>query len=329
VADANGNPGRVRRGLRPVLVGAAAFAALMGGGLLWAGSPRPALPVLADLPRPLIFAHRGGAAEGPESTVPTMLAAVARDPDVVIEFDLRRSRDGAIVLMHDGTVDRTTNGEGRVSDLTLAELQALDAGYCATPGEGSGTARAAICRDGARAASFPLRGKGYRIPTLGEVLAALPPRTAMGIEVKEAGFEAELAALLRRSGRLPRIVLGSSKDEVGRALRDLLPEVALYFPRAAAVRWALSSKLTGGRIARPDYQILATPPAVPLLSLDSARIIDAAHRRGILVAYFIIDDEPEMERLFELGADAIMTDYPGRARAVRGRLAAAQPPRQR
>jgi glycerophosphoryl diester phosphodiesterase len=317
-------PGKPRRGLVilgiTVAITVAVLALGLGAGLLYGRSNGPAAPVLADLPRPLIFAHRGGAAEGPESTVPTMLAAVAHNPQVVIELDVRASRDGEIVVIHDGSVDRTTNGKGRISDFTLAELQALDAAYCATPGQDRGTARFAVCRDPARAGDFPLRGKGYRIPTIAEVLAALPSRTALGIEVKEHGFEAALASELRRSGRLDRIVIGSSSDEVAHALRGLLPEVPLYFPRWAGLRWALSAKLTGGRIARPAYQILALPRAVPLLSLDGPGMVDAARRRGLMLAYFIIDDEPEMERLFRLGADAIMTDYPSRALAVRTRL---------
>jgi glycerophosphoryl diester phosphodiesterase len=318
-------PGATRSKRRPL-----ALLALVGIGagllvlaLLPAGGPAGPLP-FADLPRPLIFAHRGGAAEGPESTVPTMLAAIARDPGVIIELDVRQSRDGAIVVIHDGTVDRTTNGKGRVGDLTLAQLQALDAGYCATPGQGRGTPREAVCRDPARAGEFPLRGKGYRIPTLTEVLAALPPRTVLGIEVKEPGFEAALANELRRSGRLDRIVVGSSHDDVGRALRGLLPEAVHYFPKLAALRFLLAAKLTGGRLARPDYQVLAIPKQVPLFSLASPAVIAAAHRRGVMPAYFIIDDEADIEALFQAGADAVMTDYPSRALQVRVRLAGTQ-----
>src|SRR5689334_5438585 len=88
--------------------------------------PRPYLFDTTDFQhaaRPLVFAHRGGGGTGPEATIPTMLATVRRDPGVVIEFDVHRSRDGQLVVIHDATVDRTTNGSGLVKDLTVSELK--------------------------------------------------------------------------------------------------------------------------------------------------------------------------------------------------------------
>ena len=93
--------------------------------------------------RPFLFAHRGGGGIMPEETLPTLLAAHARDPLAIVEFDVFRSRDGHIVVNHDPTVDRTTNGKGNIEDLALDEIQSLDAGYCASPGQGAGTAPAA------------------------------------------------------------------------------------------------------------------------------------------------------------------------------------------
>jgi glycerophosphoryl diester phosphodiesterase len=279
------------------------------------GPPRP--PVLGEVPRPIIFAHRGGSGEAPESTLPAMLAVAARFPDAAIELDVRASRDGHIVVIHDGSVDRTTNGKGAVTEKTLAELQALDAGYCATPGRGTGTARRGRC-DGP-AEEFPFRGKGYRIPTLAEVLAALPPRTLLGIEVKAAGFEEPLARMLRGSGRLPRLAIGSENREVADRLRALLPEAAYFFPKWPAVRFALAAKL-GGRLARPQYDVLVTPRSVVGLRLDGADVLGTAARRGLLVAYFTVNREEDMERLLRAGAGALITDYPTRAQGVLERL---------
>jgi glycerophosphoryl diester phosphodiesterase len=275
------------------------------------GSPRP--PVLPEVRRPIVFAHRGGAGEAPESTLAAFREVAARDPEAVVELDVRASRDGHIVVIHDETVDRTTNGHGRIAALTLAELQALDAGYCATPGRGTGTARRGHCEG--PASDFPFRGRGHRIPKLAEVLEALPRRTIVAIEVKTGGFEEPLAQLLRASGRLPRLVLGSAIGSVGERLRSLLPEVPAYFPTGAALRLALAAKM-GGRLARPGFDVLATPKSALVLSLDRADVLDTAHRLGVLVAYFIIDDEDEMERLLRLGADGLITNYPTRARRV-------------
>jgi glycerophosphoryl diester phosphodiesterase len=280
--------------------------------------------VLPDVPRPAIFAHRGGAAEGPESTLPTMLDVIARNPDVVIELDVHQSRDGHIIVNHDGTVDRTTNGSGRITDLTLAELRGLDAGYCATPGQGAGTAPSEICRDHAQASRFALRGKGFHIATLDEVLKGLPASTAIAIEVKESGFEDKLASRLRASGRNGRLIVGSGRDDIAAKLRVALPEVPQYFPRWAGTRLALGIKLADGRISHPQHEVLAIPPHGAGLILDTPGLVATAHRMGIYVVYFIIDDANEMSRLLRLGADALITDYPSRARAISDQLKRAQ-----
>jgi glycerophosphoryl diester phosphodiesterase len=224
-------------------------------------------PVLADLRRPIVFAHRGGSGEGPESTLATMLAALARDPEVAIELDVHRSRDGHLVVIHDDTVDRTTDGHGRVSALTLAELQALDAGHCATPGRGRGTAPPGACA--VAGGDFPFRGRGHSIPTLDQVLAALPRETPMMVEVKEAGFEDQLAETLRRSGRLDRLVMGSGRDDTARKLRQALPDALQFFPRASGVRLGAGLVLAGGRLSQPAYQVLATPRAALGARIDS------------------------------------------------------------
>ena len=140
-----------------------------------------------------------------------MLAALERGPHVAIELDVRRSRDGHLVVIHDATVDRTTNGSGAVERLALSELQALDAAYCATPGAGRGSASGAACRAPDSAGRFPLRGKGYRIPTLTEVFATLPRQTLIGIEVKAAGFEQAVAQLAAPVGAA-RLAGGRFRD---------------------------------------------------------------------------------------------------------------------
>jgi glycerophosphoryl diester phosphodiesterase len=278
-------------------------------------------PVLPDVRRPIVFAHRGGGGEAPESTVPAMQAAIARDPSVAIELDVRQTKDAYLVVIHDATVDRTTNGRGAVEAMTLAELKALDAAYCATPGVGRGTAPSAACRAAGDNARFPLRGKGYQIPTLDEVFEALPRTTLIGIEVKAAGFEEAVARRVRRSGRLRRVIVGSALDGVSSRLLEVLPEATHYFPRWAAVRLATSAKVSNGHFSRPAYQVLATPRAGMGLRMDTAGMIGVAHRLGVLVAYWTINEPSQMEELIRLGADGIITDYPGRAREVLDRLA--------
>jgi glycerophosphoryl diester phosphodiesterase len=291
---------------------------------------RSVTPPLPDVPRPIVFAHRGGSGEAPENTLRAMQAALAANPDVAIELDVRRSRDGHLVIIHDATVDRTTDGTGKVAELTLAELRRLDAGHCATPGVGRGTASPRACKDvppGEPRLSFPFRGQGYRIPTLAEVLAGLPTGTLIGVEVKAPGFEAAVAELLRKSGRQGRLMVGSGQDEVAARLRALLPEVPQYFPRSAGVRFAAAAKFTNGALARPDYQVFAVPLKGAGLRLDTAGMIRAAHAAGVMIAFWTINDPAEMDRLVRLGADGIITDYPGRAdRAIKDRGAGTRAP---
>src|SRR5262245_19840849 len=111
--------------------------------------------ILIDPAARPVIAHRGDSAHFPENTIPSFDRAVELGADA-IEFDLRVSRDGEVVIIHDPTVDRTTNGTGPVSSLTLAELRALDAG-------------ARFTTDGGK--SIPFRGRGLTIPTFDEMLA--------------------------------------------------------------------------------------------------------------------------------------------------------------
>jgi glycerophosphoryl diester phosphodiesterase len=298
-------------GFRATARRAAALLLTLAAGAACQGSRPVSLP-LSDVPRPIVFAHRGGSGEAPENTLRAMQAALAANPDVAIELDVRRSRDGHLVVIHDATVDRTTGGTGAVAQLTLAELQRLDAGHCATPGRGRGTASPAACRSDS-ADRFPFRGQGYRIPALAEVFAALPAGTLIGVEVKAPGYEAAVAELLRGSGRQGRLMVGSGQDEVAARLRALLPELPHYFPRSAGVRFAAAAKFTNGALARPDYQVFAVPVKGAGLRLDTAGMIRVAHAAGVMITFWTINDPAEMDRLVRLGADGIITDYPGRA----------------
>jgi glycerophosphoryl diester phosphodiesterase len=287
---------------------------------------RAASPPLGDIPRPIVFAHRGGSGEAPENTIGAMKAALAANPQAAIEIDVRRSRDGHLVVIHDATVDRTTDGKGAVADLTLAELQRLDAGYCATPGIGRGTTPPMACREPMMKPEwFRFRGQNFRIPTLPEVFAALPRDTLIGIEVKAPGYEAEFAEIVRRSGRQGRLIVGSGNDDAAARLRQLLPDLPHYFPRSAGTRFAAAAKLTNGALARPEYQVFAVPLTAGGFRLDTAGMIRVARSEGVLITYWTINDPAEMDRLVRLGADGIITDYPSRAIRLASKKQTLQP----
>jgi glycerophosphoryl diester phosphodiesterase len=292
---------------------------LVAAALAGCRSVVPLHPFILSQRRPIIFAHRGGGGTGPEATLPVMLATHARNPAAVIEFDVHLSRDGQLVVLHDDTVDRTTNGTGKVTDLTLPELEALDAGYCATPDQGDGTDDTGTCHH-ADPIRFPFRGKGYVIPTLRAILAALPPETFMSVEVKQPGIERAVSDALRATGHLDRMVVGSANDDEATRIRSALPRVAGYLPVGAAKCFVLGAKAGLGYAACPIYAVFASPLAGGGLALDTRGVIGAAHDVGMAVVYWTINDAPTMERLFRLGADGIYTDYPDRARMVLDRL---------
>lgn len=266
-------------------------------------------------PLPLVFAHRFGGGVEPEETIPTMLHTHLRNPSAVLEFDVQVSSDNVLVVIHDDTVDRTTNGTGRVDALTLAALKALDAGYCATPNQGNGTAKRGDCHS-ADPSRFPFRGHGYVIPTLEEVLDALPAGALFSVEVKAAGIESRVVEILRARGRLDQLILGAEADDVAARLKELLPSVPSYYPEGAAKCLALTAKIGWDYTACPHFECFASPLSGAGLALDTKAILNRAHADGVAVVYWTINDAPTMERLFRLGADGIYTDYPDTARAV-------------
>lgn len=282
---------------------------------------RPLHPFFRAQPSPLIFAHRFGGGVEPEETIPTMLNVHQRNPAAVLEFDVHASADGTLVVIHDATVERTTNGTGNVRDMTLAQLQALDAGYCATPNVGNGTAERGDCH-AADPARFPFRGQGFQIPTLTQVLAALPTGAYFSVEAKASGIEQRVADMLRAQGRLDHLIAGAEADDMAARMQAALPEVPGYFPTGAAKCLALSAKAGWDYPACPHFDCFASPLSGAGLALDTPGILSHAHDDGVAVVYWTINDPPTMERLFRLGADGIYTDYPDAAREIVARLRA-------
>ncbi len=262
-------------------------------------APKPTPPFYQDLPKPVVYAHRGGADLWPENTLFAFRHAWDLGVDV-LEMDVRGTRDGAIVVIHDSTVDRTTNGSGAVRDLTLAEIQSLDAGYRFTP-------------DGGK--TFPYRGRGIRVPTLEEVFDALP-NARFNIEVKsnDPPIVDRLAQLVRERGLEDAVVVGSSEQRIARALRSALPQVATFATRDEVRAFWLWQRVGLARAWRPTPDTLQVPPVYqwgPLvLDVTSPGFVRAAHRMGLHVAVWTIDDPDEMVRLLDMGVDGIMSDRP-------------------
>lgn len=272
-------------------------------------SARPGSPVFAG--PPLLVAHRGGADLAPENTLQAFTRAVEWWAADMIELDVRLSRDGELVVMHDATVDRTTDGSGAVSAMTLEELRSLDAGF------------RFVDPDGRR--SF--RGRGVEVPTLDEVLEQLPG-VRFTVEIKEARAWAKAVETVERYRSRHRVVLASADR---RMLDSSGFEGAVGSDRHTVLRLWLASSLGIGRLAQaPRRDILQVPASWRGLRVVSRRFVRAAHARNIPVQVWTVNDPAEMRRLLATGVDGIQSDRPdllaGVLEEVAGRPPAPGPP---
>lgn len=266
-------------------------------------------PWRLPLERPILGAHRGGRGVFPENTLAAFRGAWEQFGCRLLELDVRASREGVPVVIHDATVDRTTGGTGAVADLTLAELQALDAGHGFRGADGTAWG-----------------GRGVRIPTLAALLAALP-QAVLSIEVKQRQppCEAAVAAAIREAGAEGRVLLGAGSHEMFLRIQALAPEIPSFFSFRSGMAFYLAA-LTGlARWYRPPHHALLVPPRLRSLEVVTARTVAAAHGLGLPVLVWTIDEPAEMARLLALGVDGIITDRPDLlATVVRERAARAR-----
>lgn len=255
--------------------------------------------------QPLLLAHQGGEGLWPSNTMLGFEQSAALGADV-LDTDMHMSRDGVLVLMHDETVDRTTDGTGAVRDLTLAELQRLDAGYHFTTDGG---------------ATFPYRGEGLRVPTLEALFVAFPDHR-FGIEIKQTDPEPTARAfceLIRRYGMEERVLVSSFRQANMDAFRAACPEVATSATEGE-VRWFyILYRLGLGDPRPPQYDSLQIPEASGGIHLLTPGLIAAAHRRGLAVQPWTINERDDLERIIALGVDGINTDFPDRFMALVGK----------
>jgi glycerophosphoryl diester phosphodiesterase len=246
---------------------------------------------------PVNLAHRGASALAPENTLEAFRMAVEAGAGG-LELDVHLTSDGQVVVIHDETVDRTTGGTGAVSDMTLEELRALDAGHNFSP----------ECVSG-----HPYRGLGLRISTLDEVLRAFPG-VVVNIDMKadRPGVEAAvLGVLCERDAGGRALVVSSRRAAVGRFRRISGGGVSTGASRWETGVFYVLSRLRLERLPRPAYDALQVPIRHRGVRLVSRRFLEAAHASGVRVDVWTINEADEMHRLLDLGVDVIMTDRPG------------------
>jgi glycerophosphoryl diester phosphodiesterase len=239
----------------------------------------------------MLVAHRGGSALAPENTMVAFRQATEMWWADMLEMDARLTRDGHVVVIHDETVDRTTNGTGRVADLTLAEIQALDAGH--------------RFRD--ESGGHPFRGKGAVVPTLAEVLETFAD-VWINVECKESAVAGPLRALVAHHAADHRVLIAAERESGRRGARGhpgpwgASLEQGLLF-------WILHV-LPGGSPYTPRADILQVPERYKGLRVVTPRFVRAAHRLNLPVQVWTVDDAEDMRRLLAWGVDGIQTDRP-------------------
>jgi glycerophosphoryl diester phosphodiesterase len=247
---------------------------------------------------PLLIAHRGGSGLAPENTLAAFRNGVERWGADMIELDVHASADGECVVIHDDTLDRTTNGTGPVAALPLARLRQLDAGHHFTADAGR---------------TFPFRDRGVTVPTFAEVLEALPD-TRITVEVKAAAAQAPLFETIRRFGARERIIPAGMYDRdrtlfhtwdgaVSGSLEQLMP-------------WYRLHRMRMGWLKAPPCDVVQIPETWRGHRLVTRRLVRDLRRHDIPLHVWTVNTREDMERLLDWGVEGLLSDYPD----VLGRL---------
>ena len=245
---------------------------------------------------PVNLAHRGASARAPENTLEAFRLAVESGAGG-LELDVHLTSDGHIVVIHDSTLDRTTDGAGAVARMTLDELRESDAGYN-------------FRLDGGE--TYPYRGLNLYIPTLAEVLREFPG-VAVNIDMKSdlPGIEAAVLKVLREADAEGRVlVVSSRRSTVGRFRRMSGGCVSTGASRWETGIFLAFCRLHLERLLVPAYDALQIPLRHRGIPLVTPRFVEAAHSRNVRVDAWTINETGEMRRLLDLGVDVIMTDRP-------------------
>ncbi len=232
----------------------------------------------------LNIAHRGASGTFPENTLSAFRAAIEAGADMC-ELDVQLTRDGAVVVIHDDTVERTTDGNGEVAKLTLEELKRLDAG--------------AKFKGGAI--------KGERIPTLDEVFEITGGKCGLNIELKAAGVENQVAQIMQARNAFGDSIVSSFDWDYLKKIQQLHFNI-----RVGLLAEEKPVDLMMNAVAMRAHSIN------PRWDMVTADLCKAAHERGLKVYTWTVDADARMRALIECGVDGIMTNYPERLRKVLG-----------
>jgi glycerophosphoryl diester phosphodiesterase len=252
----------------------------------------------------LVIAHQGGRGLWPENTLFAFEHADGLGADV-LEMDLRTTRDGRMVVLHDRTLDRTTDGTGPIADFDLDEVRKLDAGYRFTDA----------------GAGFPYRGKGLAVPTLEDVLSRFPERR-LNLEMKEFSDDMarRLCQTLRDYRATNRVLVASFAHPPMLAFRGACPEVATSATAREGLLFYQLTRFQLGSVFRSDAAAFEVPEYFGGIHVVRPAFLDLARSFHFRVQVWTVNEEEDLRRMLSLGVDGIITDYPDRLLRLMGRL---------
>lgn len=243
-----------------------------------------------------IIAHRGASASAPENTLAAFKQALTDGADM-LELDVQQTRDSELVIIHDQTIDRTTNGNGKVKDFTYRQLEQFDAGSWFEHGR------------------FPFE----HIPRLQDVIDILDSTTKLLLEIKEGSdiypnIEYHVVDCIERNHLQDRVIIKSFADDVLNSVRRLnrsLPLLKVFVCQLPIVKIVIERGIAFGSVMNKNVQYLQ-PHWIAL----TERFVEAAHEKGLKVFVWNVNTESRMKTMIELGLDGIETDHPGLLRKL-------------
>ena len=246
---------------------------------------------------PLVMAHADDTGQGlwPGNTM-VYLEGIADLGVDVLEMDAHMTADGHVVLMHDNMVDRTTNGTGLVSDMTLEEIRALEVGdnWSSDGGE-----------------TYPYAGAGLQVPTVEEVFQRFPGYP-MVIEIKqeEPSMAGAFCELIREYGMSNKVLVPSFSDRAIGEFRETCPEVATAASSGEVRSFVIANFLLATNVLEPAYNAFQVPEDSDGIPIVIPHFVDSAQDHNLQVHVWTINDPDDMQRLVDMGVDGIMTDRP-------------------
>lgn len=268
---------------------------------------------------PLHIAHQGGEAEAPSSTLFAMATALAKGADA-LELDVHATADGHLVVLHDPTVDRTTDGNGAVDALSLVQVRGLDAAHWFVAGEG--------VAHGQPPERYPLRGVAtgqvpppdgfaaadFAIPALADVFERFPD-TLINIDIKQTApatrpYEQTLARLIADYDRSETTMVASFSDAALAVFRGAAPAVGTSASPNEVLAFWLAVRAGDPAPAALPYEAFQVPVTHEGVRVVDAAFVARAHAAGVAVHVWTIDDAPTMHALLDIGVDGLVTNRP-------------------